>query len=191
MQWIYRGPAIGMTFMTFFGAAWLSIPLQNGAASISWLVLFAVGGVVLVVCCIVLFRLAAKTPPGPRGGSASDFKAMGKRIGISFGIIFGAETVLIVAVANILPAVGLEPLTVPVIAIIVGVHFLPLAGLFKAKVYYLTGIVSVLVGLGSISISSETLRQDFVGYGMCIVLWLTSFAVFSYARNIRIETPRQ
>ena len=70
---------------------------------------------------------------------------MRKRISIRFGIIFGIEIVLI-ALANILLSLfQVDRFIAPTTALIVGIHFFPLARLFRIPVYYITGaLLSVL-----------------------------------------------
>jgi hypothetical protein len=52
---------------------------------------------------------------------------------------FGIEIVVIFAVSNILSALGLDRLILAAIAVVVGLHFLPLAALFRVAVHYVTG----------------------------------------------------
>jgi len=72
---------------------------------------------------------------------------------------------------------------VPIIAIIVGVHFFPLARLFKTRIYNITGTVAVIAGLASFLMNTEPVRQDFVGFSMCIILWLTAAYNFIHVRR--------
>jgi hypothetical protein len=79
--------------------------------------------------------------------------AKGKRVGILFGIIFGVKAGLIALCSTLLARRGLG-LWIPIaIAIIVGVHFLPLARVFEVRLYYWTGSLSVLGVLGCLLIS--------------------------------------
>lgn len=68
-----------------------------------------------------------------------------KRIGFLFNMVFIAEGLLIgisIAICNLINQTDLIP---GVIAIIVGIHFLPLAALFQIKVYYATGVLFCLL----------------------------------------------
>jgi hypothetical protein len=74
--------------------------------------------------------------------------AKGKRAGMLFGIIFGLEGGLIWLCATLLAHVGLS-IWIPIaVAVIVGLHFIPLARVFEVPLYYWTGVLSVLGMLG-------------------------------------------
>ncbi len=176
----YSGRATGMTFMTAFGVIWLFFDHQS--ISIGLLVLPVVCVLVLVVACVYIFVMAQKLP-APTEEEERASEAEGKKIGWRFGLVFGAEGLLILISVNLLPALGLASFIVPVIAIIVGVHFIPLAGLFKAPVYYITGLISVVIAVVAMFIDTLSVRQDFTCFGMCLVLWITAGYVFLVARK--------
>jgi len=56
----------------------------------------------------------------------------------------------------------------------VGAHFIPLAALFKAPVYYATGIIGCLIGLAGFLVPDAALRQKIVGLSFGLLLWATS-----------------
>jgi hypothetical protein len=60
------------------------------------------------------------------------------------------------------------------IALIVGVHFFPLAALFKAPLYYVTGSVGCLIGLAGFLTADNDGRQKVVGLSFGLLLWATS-----------------
>jgi hypothetical protein len=76
------------------------------------------------------------------------------------------------------------------IALIVGLHFLPLAGLFSARAYYFTGallsllaliaIVALLLGVQLVGPSPNNWSL-FVNMGAALVLWLTLLYVSRFA----------
>jgi hypothetical protein len=65
----------------------------------------------------------------------------------------------------------------PAIAIIVGLHFFPLAGLFGASLYYATGTLGCVIGVVGLLISEPSLRNSFVGIAFGLLLWLTTAMV--------------
>jgi hypothetical protein len=65
--------------------------------------------------------------------SAAD-QAYRKRTGISFGVIFGAEGIIIWLAATLLGVTGHDDFIVPVIALIVGLHFYPMARIFRRRI---------------------------------------------------------
>jgi hypothetical protein len=59
------------------------------------------------------------------------------------------------------------------IAVVIGVHFLPLAWVFRVRIYYVTGIASIVVALLAIAVFDEPPRTLVLGYGMGVVAWCT------------------
>lgn len=105
----------------------------------------------------------------------------GKRAGRLFGIILGVEGGLIA-----LDAAGERGLGfwIPIaIAIIVGVHFLPLVHVFEVPLYYWTGALSVLGVLGCLLIRDVYTRLLWVGLVMAAVLWLSVVLLLLQTRS--------
>ena len=95
----------------------------------------------------------------------------GKRTGIAFGIVFAVEFILIATAAAILTKLD-RPLLIPVvIALIVGLHFFPLARLFHVPVYSITGMLCVVCALVSLLVTDEPVRLLLLGLAIAIVLW--------------------
>ncbi len=182
MRWKYGRIARGMTFGTLFGLLWLLIPFQDNNLNGTPLSLSVVFMILLIIGCIYLFHIAASAPKESEENMIL-YKSERSRTGKMFGVVFSAEFVLIGLVASILIPKGLYDLFVPIIAIIVGVHFFPLAKLFKAYIYNITGAVAVIAGLASFLVRTEPARQDFVGFSMGIILWLTAAYSFIHVRK--------
>jgi archaellum biogenesis protein FlaJ (TadC family) len=182
MRWKYRRIARGMTFGTLFGMLWLLIPFQDNNLNGTPLILSVIFLVLLIMGCIGLFHIAASMPKESKESAILD-KTERSRTRKMFGLVFSAEFVLIGLGASILISKGLNDLVVPIIAIIVGVHFFPLARLFKAHVYNITGAAAVFAGLASFPVNTEPARQNFVGFSMGIILWLTAAYTFIHVRR--------
>jgi hypothetical protein len=105
----------------------------------------------------------------------------GRRVGMQFGLVFGAEFVLIAVASRILAALGQDSLIMPVIAAIVGAHFLPLAGLFHVRTYSVTGGILIGIGLaavvGVLASPFDTFWQAAVGFASALVLWITAAVI--------------
>lgn len=188
---VAQGAAGGIFFLTFFGAYWGSITaafLSGAFQIISFLLVglvtlgfFGMGG--------ILFRDARRLPKeqSPEGA------ATGRRIWRWFGLIFGLEIVLIALASSLLSIFPLSQFIAPTTALIVGVHFIPLARLFRVGVYYLTGallsvialvaLVALLLGLPMAG-SSPYNWSLFVGIGTTLVLWLTVLFMIRFGRRI-------
>jgi hypothetical protein len=57
------------------------------------------------------------------------------------------------------------------IALILGIHFVPLAWLFGVDVYYVTGLASSVVALTALVVLDEPPRMLVLGYGMAVIAW--------------------
>lgn len=90
----------------------------------------------------VVMMIAAKKLPQEVSEAS---KQQGKRVGTAFGIIFGAEAVLIGAAAIICNITN--HFIFFVMALIVGIHFFPLAYVFHIGVHYAAGILITLLSL--------------------------------------------
>lgn len=179
-----QGIASGIFFMAFFGAIWgiISAAYMSGAFQIVTFVLVGLVTLGLFAVVGILLRFASTLPKTVSPEDA----AIGKRIGIWFGIVFGIEIVLIVLASVLLSTFQLDRFIAPVVALIVGIHFLPLARLFYVRTYYITGtllsvlaliaIVALMAGL-SIAGPSPYNWSLFVGIGVTLVLWLTAVSV--------------
>ena len=111
--------------------------------------------------------------------------AKGKRAGIFFGIIFGLEGGLIGLSAALLSHAGLVDWIPIVAAVIVGLHFIPLARLFEVRLYYWTGTIIVIAMLACSFIHNAQVRSLSAGLVMAAVLWFSSALVLS-----QVHPPR-
>src|SRR5581483_5396712 len=94
-----------------------------------------------------------------------------RRRGRIVGIASAVEGLAILVAVNVLVNTGRRDLVAPAVAIIVGVHFLPLARWLPAPIYYLTAALLVGVGAAGASAGDVTARIVIVGVGAAAVLW--------------------
>ena len=160
----------GLIMMAFFTMMWTGIAYGSmGGNGLIILILFSLVALTLVFNAIKYFREAKRFP---KSESEAD-KAEEKRTGKWFRIIFGAEGLLIFVGINIVINLGHADLTIPVIALVVGLHFYPLARVFRRTIdYYLATWTTVvaIIGIGLIlnkSYSAATV-DAFVGVGTAI-----------------------
>lgn len=160
----------GAAILTLFGGWWCIAALVNWTGHPGWSIPAAfVTTFVLLVLCVMRLVATRKIPAIDDPVAA----AKGKRSGKLFGIIFGIEGGLIALCSVLLASRGLG-LWIPIaIAIIVGVHFLPLAHVFEVPLYYWTGGLSVLGALSCLLISDVRTRLLWLGLVMAAVLWLS------------------
>jgi hypothetical protein len=88
----------------------------------------------LIAVDILVFRAALQLPGGlPR---TAEERAIGRRV----ALVFWAEAITIMIVSWICSGTHRPALITPLVLIIVGVHFMPLAWIFKVPRYYITGL---------------------------------------------------
>ena len=152
-------PAI--VFMAGFAAFWWIAGLW-GSPLPTW---FMVGGPIISVLLILIARRRLS-------GASARPPEEAKRAGRIVGWAAGGEGIAIAVVANLLILNGHRDLVLPAMAIIVGLHFLPLALLFKVRIYYATALLLVLVGAAGFILDAP-LRNLVTGLSSAGLLWLT------------------
>lgn len=161
--------ATGLLMMSFFTTMWAGIAYGSLQHGIILLILFGLIIITLISFAIYLFNISKRFP---KLESEAD-KAEGKRTGKWFGIIFGAEGLGIFVGINIVVNLGHADLTIPVIALVVGLHFYPLARIFKRTIdYYLATWTTVIAIIAIILILKKVYPpanvDAFVGIGTAI-----------------------
>jgi len=176
-----RGMIGGAIILTLFAAFWSIIALANWVARPSWTIPAA------ILATIALLAMSASRISATRGIESLDdpiAEAQGKRAGMLFGIIFSVEGVIIFLCSIVLANEHLE-IWIPIgIALIVGVHFLPLARVFEVPLYYGTGVFCVLGVLGCALIGDPGLRLLSAGLTMAVVLWGSVILILFQTRSI-------
>lgn len=177
-----RGYASGALFMTFFGAFWASF---SAFALGPWqrVLLFSAIGVVSVALAIAAVRLLRQARRLPTSAS-EEARARGKAQSRRFFLVFAVEFASIFVAANLLGIAGFEGFIPPVIALIVGLHFIPLATVFGVRLYYLTGVLVSLVAVVALValLFGVTLGGEFgwavvVGIATALILWTTVLGI--------------
>ena len=185
-----KGIATGLVMMAVFTLIWSGIAYQGLAASEYWvaLAIFPVFSVFFIVDAVRLYKIA---PYYPKHTSEADL-AEGKRMGKWFGIIFGAEGLGIFIGINIVVNLGHPELAIPVMALVVGLHFYPLAKVFKRTLdYYLATWSTVVAVLAIILTLNKTLTETgafaFTGTGIAIAT--TCYGIYMVVRGRKLHKP--
>lgn len=165
-----QGVATGLLMMAFFTMMWTGIAYGSMASNgLVIIVIFALISILFIINALRLFATAKRFPKS----ETDEDKAEEKRSGKWFGIIFGAEGLGIFIAVNVVINLGYADLTISVIALVVGLHFYPLAKVFKRTVdYYLASWTTIvaLTGIGLIlnKSYSATAVDAFVGVGTAV-----------------------
>jgi hypothetical protein len=175
-----KGRIVGAAILTLFGSWWLIVSLLYWRSRPGWSVSAALAASLLLLALCVLRLVAIPATTGLRDPAAA---AKGKRIGMLFGIIFGLEGGLIALCSVLLGRYHLGFWIPFVVAVIVGLHFLPLAHVFEAPIYYWTGSLCTLGVLGCLLIPAAATRLLCVGLVMNAVLWGTAIVLLGQTRH--------
>lgn len=179
--------------MFAFGIIWLLLGLFRGRPSSARLrITLLVAGLALGSAIATLGSRASHIPPNPVPLSVQQ-QAANRDIGRHFYLLFGAELAAIFLAVIMLRIIHYPDYILPGIAIIVGVHFVPLAALFKSPVFYVTGALGCAIGLAGFFLTDARLRQKVVGLSFGLMLWATAawitypalFAAQPIANHIR------
>ncbi|KPL60925.1 DUF7010 family protein [Rossellomorea vietnamensis] len=193
-----RGTASGVLFMAFFGTLWAYTGIMGlqGWGS-PWLLTVALAiGFLLVLSGFSLIHASKKFPDGVSSPEWNNSRKMRKW----FNIIFAGEGIAIGIAIAVCNAVGHTENIPIVIAIIVGLHFLPLARLFRVKIYYYTGILLCVVPVVTWLFIPETLMvsghelntyMSVVGLASALILWVTSLAIWMTGKRLMGLVPDQ
>lgn len=128
--------ASGLSMMAVFTFFWASCAFYGLlGTSYRWLLLiFPILCVILIYNAFRLTRKAQNLPSQPLA-DLDEEKKRGKR----FGVILAGEGIGIFVAVNVVINLHHRELIVPAIALVVGLHFIPLAKLFKRKFDYYLG----------------------------------------------------
>ncbi|OCT13425.1 hypothetical protein A8709_17605 [Paenibacillus pectinilyticus] len=180
-----RGAAIGVSFMALFGTLWAGIGiagLQDWGSFWLWIGA-ALIGITLLAGGISLMLRSKQLTVQVTDADAKHWK----RASIWFGIIFTIEGAAIGAASAICSATDHIDYLFPIMAIIVGAHFIPLAPLFRIKTHYLTGTLLCLLAIYTllfVPVRSTLGEQPIiawwcvVGFGSTLILWGTGLAIW-------------
>lgn len=156
----------GAVIMGVFGAVWWVIGIR-GSGHTSLLMY----GIPLLITAVIMVA-ALRVRPGNAPSPEEDARR-GRLVGIASGI----EGLLILVAINVLVNIRKLEFAAPVGAIIVGLHFLPLARWLPARFYYVTSALLVGFGIAGFVIADTDRRFLAVGIGSACVLWMTGLVV--------------
>lgn len=134
--------------MAFFTMMWTGIAQGGlqGADHYIHLIVNAAISLVFIIAGIRILVLARQFPKFTTAGH----QARGKKMGKTFGIVFGIEGVAIPITCAILGITNHSQYILPAIALIVGLHFYPMARIFDRTIDYYIATWTSLVGLTAI-----------------------------------------
>ncbi|MFU1798642.1 hypothetical protein ACM1RC_32690 [Paenibacillus azoreducens] len=171
-------------FMTFFGALWAAIGIIGShELGAPWLLVFS--GIVTLILLIGAVSLFGKARNMNDAVTPKE-REQWKKINRKFGLIFALEGLAILIASVICNIFNHFEAFFPIMAIIVGIHFFPLARLFRENFYYGTGVVLCILGIitsllpinATLSGISLIATSTFIGFGSALTLWVTGLRIW-------------
>jgi hypothetical protein len=162
-----RRVRIALLVLTVFAVVWASAAIWLSGAS---------HGLILLALSVSLSLLAFGWESSGRVGTR------GPQVGRVVGIWSTIEGLALFITANVLGNLQRADLMLPAGAIIVGLHFFPLARGMPARVYYATGSGLVLVGTVGLLLPQGS-RPMIVGLGAALILWATALTIVLRTRG--------
>jgi hypothetical protein len=166
------GLAFGALIMGFFGCVWL----LWGLAAMNVRTPFIIGATIafaasLWIPAVVLLRSGSRATKDA-GPITPEEEREQSRMGRILGLVFAAEGGLIFLAINVLNSLHLGEYAISAIAAIVGLHFLPLARLFRRPMYYVVGSIMMAAALASAALPSS-FRISVLANAMAVIVWVT------------------
>ncbi|MFF9349100.1 hypothetical protein [Streptomyces sp. NPDC014734] len=166
------GLTTGILILTVFASLWATLGISvipGGMAVTAASVVLAAG----FIAATIFFSLRSQpAEPDDRDENAATGNYR------SFGLINFAQTVAIFVSLVILGRIGQWALVPPVVCLIVGLHFLPLARTFGEPRYRWAGTLMTAVSLAGILVFAADAGagavRAVVGFGAALVLWATA-----------------
>lgn len=142
-----------------FAAIWALYGLSHFVPLAAWRYVGLLPSVIIVARAALL----------PKQARSFDWGEVKSRY---FRVVF-AEVVALILVTNVLAATGRTGLIWPAIAVVVGLHFIPLASVFGSAIYYGTGVI--IATLGALEpILPSSIGPLVLGLGAAATLWSTA-----------------
>ncbi|MBA2345500.1 MAG: hypothetical protein H0V83_10515 [Rubrobacter sp.] len=169
-----RGYGIAVLLMTFFGAVWAALGLSELHGVLAT-ILYSAGvviAVLLLVGGVYLLRVARRAPHGGPAFMDTGIRRRFNQIGVAEGIGIGVAVFVCMRLGH--------PQWIPaIVAFIVGLHFFPLARLFRLPLYHVTGAVLCLLAAATLFVAvvlnaPDSVQYAIPGLGAATVLWATS-----------------
>lgn len=180
------GRAMGAMVLSGFGAVWLAAwSLQAEGFNPFILACIIIAGAGLFLLALGQFRRSKHIG---RGDATSKADRTRNRV---FQIANAAQWIAIPLTVLILARTGHPEWIEPVVIVIVGVHFVPLAVAFHYRQFYFTGGAMVLLAIAYPLLSAGP-ESPWGSLGAGLILWFTAIhAIVGNARAHRLAGPAE
>ena len=160
-----RGRAIGSMILAGFGGIWLGLALYAKETLNAATILYIVAGLLMLLAGgAKLMRAAGRWPRQPESPAQRQ----------AFGWINALQWIAIFFVVQIFNRLHLDAYTVSAVAGIVGLHFFPLAKLFRNRMHYATGAAMVIWAASTALFAPHEQMQGDAALGAGAILWMSA-----------------
>jgi hypothetical protein len=163
----YRGAATGALFMAGFGSIWFFLALVALTQRFYWWYLLPAIAPALLVW-VSIRRLRTPRPP-----LSTEQLLVAKKIRRQFGIVNAIQWTAVGILVAILSGRGRQDLIVPAIVVVVALHFIPLAVIFRAPTHHVTCalLLGWVVACYGLRFASADVRSAAIAIGTGTILW--------------------
>jgi hypothetical protein len=156
----------GAMFFSVFGGVWLAAGASSVHAGAAWFAAIVVLAALLFAAAFQRYRRDAPV--------AAQFKDTPeqRRAGRIFNIVNAVQWTAIVVIAQVLGRTGHGVWIIPMAIGIIGLHFYPLAVVFRNPTHYLTGSAMVALAILYPLLAGPGSPIGFLGAG--VILWLSA-----------------
>lgn len=168
--------AWGAIIMGFFGAVFAAVTLgwQYHAAGLALAAPFAIFAAIALAATHVLRLPGAGIVPSERAGRVIMWSSIGEGVGLFI-------------VANVVQNVHRPNLLLPAMALVVGLHFLPIAAAAPFRPFYIVGGTLILAAIAGAVVVSP-LGGAIAGFAAAAALWFAALVAIRRDWRARILT---
>jgi membrane protein DedA with SNARE-associated domain len=156
--------SIGAIIVAAFAVLWVAAGASNMQRrwfTLSTVIAFAISGAIVFA--------ATRIPFGRHSGGFN---------GKIYGIVVMLEFLAILIAAALLNRSGRTEYLIPVIALIVGLHFFGMVPATRANEFWWVGGAMCVLSLLTMSILPQPVWSPVVGFGCALILWLSALGAF-------------
>lgn len=184
------GLSNGVMALAISGAFWFGMAAWPAKLSVFLALLLLIG-----TCFTVIIAASVRLRRKSEGFKLSELKhadenlrRQTRKIVLGFRWVSGVQVVLIWFSMSLCYYYRHAELVWPFIALVVSLHFVPLAWLFRVRAYYVTGIAGAGVSLAVIMGLGGSGRLVILGLGMGMVVWMSACYLVWNADDIAYQT---
>ena len=172
------GRAKGAMFFSVFGGIWLALwAYDEYSGSVGALLIVALATAVLLAAVYRVYKVNSLALKAHAQTSETRRKSR------LFNLVNFAQWAVIFLVASVFTQIGYTKWILPMVMLIVGLHFLPLARLFAYRPHYLTGAALILLACVYPIVARDGPASAVGALGAGLILWLSAVWAISPSRS--------